>query len=144
MAVHTISIDVYDKLVSETNPKLIPIINQPNPVKGYSANAYTVRMLMQFGNLYIYESGTNKIITGSNYYEYFPEENPGGGGGGGGMTPQEVQNLINESISGIETTIQGIDSTASNKIVMKNGIPVYISDTEPTGDIPNGAIGVGF
>lgn len=144
MAVHAISIDVYDKLVSETNPKLIPIINQPNPVKGYSANAYTVRMLMQFGNLYIYESGTDNIITGSNYYEYFPEENPGGGGGGGGMTPQEVQDLIDESISGIETTVQGIDSTASNKIVMKNGIPVYISDTEPTGDIPNGAIGFGF
>lgn len=84
MADHTVSIDVRDILVAETNPKLIPIIQQTNPVKGYTANAYTIRMLMQFGNLNICEAGTNKVITGDNYYDYFPEEDPSGGGGGGG------------------------------------------------------------
>ena len=118
MAVHTISIDVYDKLVSETNPKLIPIINQPNPVKGYSANAYTVRMLLQFGNLYIYEAGTNKLITGSNYYEYFPEENPGGGGGGGDNSRYTV----------VKVTSSSGEVTYKLQQTINSGSPTYVGD----------------
>lgn len=83
MAVHTINIDVVDMTIPNLNNRNIPIINQPNPCYGYAANAKEVRQLIQLSNYKITEAGTNKPITGNNYYEYFPEEQPGGGGGGG-------------------------------------------------------------
>ena len=82
MAVHTINIDVVDMTIPDLNNRNIPIINQPNPCYGYAANAKEVRQLIQLSNYKITEAGTNKPITGNNYYEYFPEEQPGGGGGG--------------------------------------------------------------
>lgn len=94
MADHTINIDVIDLSVPELNPINIAIINLPNPVKGYSANAKEVKDLIQIPRYSIFEAGTSKIINGRNYYEYFPEE----GGGGGGITPEEVQALIRASI----------------------------------------------
>ena len=111
MAEHTISIDVRDILVAETNPKLIPIIQQPNPVKGYVANAYTIRMLMQFGSQNIYEAGTAKVITGDNYYDYFPEEDPSGGGGGGGSTETPVS-------SGVLIPYNFVDGTIGNASIV--------------------------
>lgn len=83
MAIHTINIDVVDMTIPALNNRNIPIINQPNPCYGYAANAKEVRQLIQLSNYKITEAGTNKPITGNNYYEYFPEEQPGGGGGGG-------------------------------------------------------------
>ncbi len=74
MADHTINIDVYDLTVPELNPINIAIINLPNPVKGYSANAKQIKDLMQFPQYAIFEAGTSKRIKGTNYYEYFPEE----------------------------------------------------------------------
>lgn len=94
MADHTINIDVIDLSVPELNPINIAIINLPNPVKGYSANAKEVKDLIQIPRYSIFEAGTSKLINGRNYYEYFPEE----GGGGGGITPEEVQALIRASI----------------------------------------------
>lgn len=82
MADHTISIDVYDISVPELNPINIAIINLPNPVIGYSANAKEVKDLIQIPKYTVYESGTSNVINGRNYYDYFPEE--GGGGGGSG------------------------------------------------------------
>lgn len=93
MADHTINIDVIDLSVPELNPINIAIINLPNPVKGYSANAKEVKDLIQIPRYSIFEAGTSKLINGRNYYEYFPEE-----GGGGGITPEEVQALIRASI----------------------------------------------
>ena len=81
---HTIDIDVVDARVSELNHSMIPVVNQPNPCRGYSANAYEVRMLIQMPSYRVYESDSSTIITGENFYDYFPEEQPGGGGGGGG------------------------------------------------------------
>lgn len=84
MADKTILIDVVDISIPESNHRNIPVINQPNRCYGYSANAKQVRSLIQLTRYYIYESGTDKLITGENYYDYFPEE--GGGGGGGGSS----------------------------------------------------------
>ena len=81
---HTISIDVIDARVSELNHVMIPIVNQPNQCKGYTANAYQVRMLIQMPSYRVYAAGTDTVITAKNYYSFFPEEQPGGGGGGGG------------------------------------------------------------
>lgn len=80
----TVSIDVIDKTVPSGNHRNIPIINQSNPVSGYAANAKEVRALIQLPSLYVFAAGTNDIINGSNYFDYFPDENPWGGGGGGG------------------------------------------------------------
>lgn len=84
MADKTILIDVVDISIPESNHRNIPVINQPNRCYGYSANAKQVRSLIQLTRYYIYESGTDKPITGENYYDYFPEEGGGGGGGGSG------------------------------------------------------------
>ena len=34
--------------------------------------------------------------------------------------------------------------TAGTNYIVVNGIRVYVSSTEPTGDIPDGSIGLGF
>lgn len=75
----TISIDVVDRTIPAGNNRIIPVINQPNPCSGYEANANEVRQLIQLSNYKITVAGTNKPITGNNYYEHFPEEQPGGG-----------------------------------------------------------------
>ena len=97
---HTIAIDVYDKTVPEGNHRNIPVIDQPNPVIGFDGDAKQVRALIQLPTLYVYESGTNNIINGSNYFDYFPEENPwggGGGGGGGDVSRYTVEKFTNSS-----------------------------------------------
>lgn len=40
----------------------------------------------------------------------------------------------------VREVVQGIDSTTNDCIIMKSGIPIYISPTEPVGDIPDGSI----
>lgn len=40
--------------------------------------------------------------------------------------------------------LTGIAETADNYIEMENGIRLYISDTAPTGTIPEGSVGVGW
>lgn len=80
MAVHTVNIDVINKSIPAGNHENIPVINQPNPCYGYAATAREVWYLVQLPRYYIYEAGTDKIINGKNYYDYFPEEKPGGGG----------------------------------------------------------------
>lgn len=79
MAVHKINIDVVDP--TSTNP--IAVIGEPQPCENYAATAYEVKQLIQIAKYYVYEAGTNEIINGRNYYDYFPEERPGGGGGEG-------------------------------------------------------------
>lgn len=87
MAAHTVDIDVIDKSALPEDHSNIPVINQPNPCYGYSATAKEVNYLMHFAQYCIYESGTNNIINGNTYLDYFPEE---GGGGGGGSTGHTV------------------------------------------------------
>ena len=114
MAVHTVNIDVINKSIPEGNHEMIPVINQPNPCYGYAATAREVWYLVQLPRYYIYEAGTQKIITGRNYYEYFPEEQPGGGGGGG-VTPEQVQAMINSSID--STVSDSSTNAVQNKVI---------------------------
>ena len=69
----------------------------------------------------------------------------GGGGGGGGFTP--TQDQLDAMHSGINAErvgeLEGIDDTGDNYIEV-NGIRLYIASTAPTGDIPDGSIGVGW
>lgn len=100
MAVHTINIDVVDMTIPNLNNRNIPIINQPNPCYGYAANAKEVRQLIQLSNYKITEAGTNKPITGNNYYEYFPEEQPGGGGGSSGDISRYTVEKVTDEVTG--------------------------------------------
>ena len=123
MAEHRVSIDVVDITVPEKNNVNIAVINKPNRVYGYSATAEEVYQLIQIHNYQVYEAGTNKIITGNNYYDYFPEE--GGGGGGGGITPEEVQAMITASI---DTAI----SDSSNNAIANSTITNFVNSSIAT------------
>lgn len=130
MAVHTVNIDVVDMTIPNLNNRNIPIINQPNPCYGYAANAKEVRQLIQLSNYKITEAGTNKPITGNNYYEYFPEEAPGGGGGG--VTPQQVEAMIANSIDA------AVSETSTNSIqnkVIKQYVDTGLSDKASTSSL---------
>ena len=124
MAEHKVSIDVVDITVPEKNNVNIAVINKPNRVYGYSATAEEVYQLIQIHNYQVYEAGTNKIITGNNYYDYFPEEG-GGGGGGGGITPEEVQAMITASI---DTAI----SESSNNAIANSTITNFVNSSIET------------
>lgn len=95
MAVHTVNIDVVDP--TSNNP--IAVIGEPQPCENYAATAYEVRQLIQIAKYYIYEAGTKKTITGRNYYEYFPEEEPGGGGSSGDISRYTVEKVTDEVTS---------------------------------------------
>ena len=56
-----------------------------------------------------------------------------------------VQNkVITAAVNANTEKLTGIAETADNYIEMGNGIRLYISDTEPTGTIPEGSIGIGW
>ena len=79
-----------------------------------------------------------------------------GGGGGGGFVPTQAQ--LDAMNSGIDSTkVQQIetnktnisnqqDTTAQggNGYALINGIRLYVSSTAPTGNIPDGSVGVGW
>ena len=64
------------------------------------------------------------IISGDNYYDYFPEE---GGGGGGGVTPEEVRTIV----SGM--TDSEVSDVSTNPI-QNNTIKEYVDSTKVTVD----------
>ena len=80
----------------------------------------------------------------------------GEGGGGCGFVPTSDQlaamnsGIDSEKVAQIETNKTNIskqqDSTAQggNGYALVNGIRVYVSATAPTGDIPDGSVGVGW
>lgn len=92
----TMSIDV--RVEGGPPYDFIPIINEKSPVKGYTIDEKTLLQLIQISNLWIYEAGTNKIISGKNYYDYFPQEGGGGGGGGDAYTKQQTDTLLNAKV----------------------------------------------
>lgn len=63
-----------------------------------------------------------------------------------GVTAEDVQLLANHStqISDVSDKVSGIKATDSSSITMENDAVLYISDTVPTGDIPENANGIGF
>lgn len=127
---HTISIDVVDRTIPVGNNRTIPIINQPNPCSGYAANANEVRQLIQLSNYKITAAGTDKPITGNNYYEYFPEEQPGGGGGGGGgVTPSQVEAMIRDAI---DSSVSGTSTNAVQNKAIKQYVDTGLSGKAST------------
>lgn len=78
----TLTIDVTDISVAPLNDINIAVINQPNPVTNYEATAAQIRSLLYFSKYKMTESATGIPITGRNFYDYFPDENPYAGGGG--------------------------------------------------------------
>ena len=79
MAENLLTVDVVDISIPPLSTKLIPFIEEPNPVTGYSANGDQIEGLLHFANCIITVSGTNTRVTGENFYDYFPEKNPGPG-----------------------------------------------------------------
>ena len=67
-------------------------------------------------------------------------------GGGGGYTPTEAQlAAMNSGITSERVNeLEGIAETDDDFIELANGIRLYISSTAPTGDIPDGSIGIGW
>ena len=56
-----------------------------------------------------------------------------------------VQNkVITAAVNANTEKLTGIVETDDNYIEMGNGVRLYISDTEPTGTIPEGSIGIGW
>lgn len=113
----------------------IPIINEKAPVKGYTIDEKTLLQLIQISNLWIYEAGTNKIISGKNYYDYFPQEGGGGGGGGGdAYTKKQTDTLLNAKVdkkSGYGLSQENFTSALKTKL---NGLENY-DDTAIKNDI---------
>lgn len=66
-------------------------------------------------------------------------------GGGGGFTPTTEQlAAMNSGITAERVSqLAGIDNSGDDYIEV-NGIRLYISSTAPTGDIPDGSVGVGW
>ena len=118
-----VSIDVINKTIPSLNNENIPIINKPNPYYGYPANAEEVRQLIQLSNYWIYESGTSTIISGKNYYDYFPEEELGGG-----ITKEEVQVMINES----KPVVDSVVSTTSTNAIQNSTITNFVNSSIST------------
>ena len=117
----TLTIDVIDMSVRPQNAVNIAIINQSNPVSGFTASAEEIRQLIQISKYFIRESGSGKPVNGETFYEFFPDLDPHSGGGGGGATilsgdtdPSSGDGdngdiylkTTNTKLDGIETTIQ--------------------------------------
>lgn len=81
------------------------------------------------------------------------------GGGGGGFTPTQAQlaamnsGITTEGVQQISTNENNISSEQAKTTGMSEGgsnyitvggIRVYVSATAPTGDIPDGSVGVGW
>lgn len=81
-----------------------------------------------------------------------------GGGGGGTSDYDDLENkpsINNVTLSGNKTLselgaasatdlerLSGIEETDDDYIEMKSGVRLYISDTVPTGNIPDGSYGL--
>lgn len=118
-----VSIDVINKTIPSLDNENIPIINKPNPCYGYLANAKEVKQLIQMPNYWIYEAGTNIVISGKNYYDYFPEEELGGG-----ITKEEVQVMINES----KPVVDSVVSTTSTNAIQNSTITNFVNSSIST------------
>lgn len=143
MADTTVAIDVRDLTVPEKNHVNIAVINQPNPVSNYDANAREVYLLIQISNYRITAAGTNNTITGSNYYDYFPEEGGGGGGGGGdgdksrytvvkvtdGSTGEVTYKLQQRIDSGSPSYVGDVIGIRGNQMLVQYGDSLTILNT---------------
>lgn len=113
----TIQVDVIQRGSVEPNG-WIPIINQWSPAEGVSVDENTARQLLQIGSLFVYISGTQTLLTGRNFREYFPDGG-GGGGGEGDKSRYTVEKVTNNSTGEV---------TYKLKQTLNNGSPTYVGD----------------
>lgn len=107
------------------------------------------------------ETETSVLPTPVTREEIYLNEIAQGGGGSGGTTDYDdlenkpsINNVIlsdNKTLSEIGAAsatdlerLNGIEETDDDYIEMKSGVRLYITDTAPTGNIPDGSVGVGW
>ena len=114
----TVSVDIIDMTIPTKNPRNIPIINQPNPCYGYDIDAEQLKHMIQLSNYYIFEAGTRKVIDGTNFYDYFPDEGGGGGGGGEGDKSRYTVTKVTDNNTGEVTykLMQSINGGSATKV----------------------------
>lgn len=113
----TIQVDVIQRGSVEPNG-WIPIINQWSPAENVEVDENTARQLLQIGSLFVYISGTQTLLTGRNFREYFPDGG-GGGGGEGDKSRYTVERVTNNSTGEV---------TYKLKQTLNNGSPTYVGD----------------
>ncbi len=99
----TVTIDIRDMSVGPASTINIAVVNQPNPVAGYSATEYELSRLINIPKYRITDSATGEVISGVNWSEYFPS----GGGGGGTTNYNQLDNkpsINNVTLDGNKTT----------------------------------------
>lgn len=107
----SIQADIYSR---STAPPVgwIPIINQKSPALNVTLSEEYARQLLQLGSIFIYLADTDILLTGHNWYDYFPGSGGGGGGGGGeGYSKAEVD----QKIAAVNRRIQDLNSNKANK-----------------------------
>lgn len=119
-----VGIDVINKTIPSLNHENIPIINKPNPCYGYMANAKEVKQLIQMPNYWIYEAGTKIVISGNNYYDYFPEES----GIPESVSKEEIQKMIDDSVPEVDSVI----STTSTNAIQNSAITNFVNSSVST------------
>jgi hypothetical protein len=114
----TINVDVISR---STAPPVgwIPIINKWSPAENVEVSEETARQLLQIGSLFTYIAGTQTLLTGRNFREYFPDGGGGGGGGEGDKSRYTVEKVTNKSTGEV---------TYKLKQTINNGSPSYVGD----------------
>lgn len=124
MADKTVNVDIINMTLPLGNHEMIPIINKPNPCYGYAINAEETKFLIQLPKYNIYEAGTKKLIDGTNYYDYFPDEG-GGGGGGGDVSRYTVEKVVDpntdEASFKLLQSLNGGESVAVGDVICIRG-----------------------
>ena len=142
MAERSITIDVVDMSVPIKNHRIIPVINEPNPVSGYTAVESQVRQLIQLSNLRIIDNATNKIVDGNTFYDFFPPSGGGGGGGGSGdisrytvekstngSTGEVSYDLIEQLNNGVAHKVGDVIGIRGSQMLVQYGSQLSILDT---------------
>ena len=136
MADKTINVDVVDRSVPIGKPVNIAVINVPNPARNVTVDASQLRYLINIPNYFITDSETGEVITGFNFYNYFPES--GGGGGGGSITIDNFPTEGSENAVSSGGTYSFVNSSVSTNTANFIGTFSSIEDLEAySGEVTN-------
>ena len=123
----TLTINVRDMTVPIGNNINIAVINQPNPVTGYTATKEQILDLLNFPKYMIKETATGTVIDGTNYYDYFPEP---GSVSGDVYTKEEVNALMTTKQDVLQ--YDSYPTEDSEKSVKSGGIYSYVNSSVAT------------